>query len=117
MVAVTIALILSGRWIAATLSTDPEVVALATGMFIIVALIQVADGVQSTALGALRGAMDFDWPTQFTLISYWLFALPLAAALGFWAGLGPLGVWAGYGVGIAVVAIVLPWRFWRLTAR
>ncbi len=116
MVAVTMGLILSGRWIAAALSTDPAVVALAAAMFVMVALIQVADGVQSTALGALRGAMDFDWPTRFTLICYWCFALPLAAALGFWADLGPLGVWAGYGMGIAVVAAVLPWRFWRLTA-
>lgn len=115
-VAVTIGLALTGGHIAAALSQDTSVVTLATAMFVIVALIQVADGVQSTALGALRGAMDFDWPTQFTLASYWLFALPLAAALGFWAGLGPLGVWAGYGIGIAFVALVLPVRFWRLTA-
>ncbi|WP_019956625.1 MATE family efflux transporter [Yoonia vestfoldensis] len=116
MVTVTIALILLGGRIAAALSTDIDVVFLATAMFIIVALIQVADGVQSTALGALRGAMDFDWPTRFTLVSYWLFALPLAAVLGFWAGLGPLGVWTGYGIGIGFVAVILPWRFWRLTA-
>lgn len=116
MVAVTITLILLGGRIAAALSDDSGVVALATAMFVIVALIQVADGVQSTALGALRGIMDFVWPTRLTLLSYWLFALPLAAVLGFWAGLGPLGVWAGYGIGIALVAIILPWRFWRLTA-
>jgi len=116
MITVTIALILMGRRIAAALSTDVPVVELAAAMFVIVALIQVADGVQSTALGALRGAMDFDWPTRMTLICYWFFALPLAALLGFWAGLGPLGVWAGYGIGIAVVAIILPLRFWRLTA-
>ena len=116
MVAVTITLILLGGRIAAALSDDSGVVALATAMFVIVALIQVADGVQSTTLGALRGIMDFVWPTRLTLLSYWLFALPLAAVLGFWAGLGPLGVWAGYGIGIALVAIILPWRFWRLTA-
>ena len=116
MVAVTITLILLGGRIAAALSDDSGVVALATAMFVIVALIQVADGVQSTTLGALRGIMDFVWPTRLTLLSYWLFALPLAAVLGFWAGLGPLGVWAGYGIGIALVAIILPWRLWRLTA-
>lgn len=116
MVAVTIALILLGSRIAAALSDDSSVVVLATAMFIIVALIQVVDGVQATALGALRGIMDFVWPTRFTLVSYWLFALPLAAALGFWAELGPLGVWAGYGIGIGFVAAILPVRFWRLTA-
>ncbi|ART99528.1 MATE family efflux transporter [Yoonia vestfoldensis] len=116
MIAVTITLILSGSRIAAALSTDSAVVALATAMFVIVALIQVADGVQSTALGALRGIMDFVWPTRLTLASYWFFALPLAALLGFWAELGPLGIWAGYGIGITLVAIILPLRFWRLTA-
>ncbi|MBQ2261746.1 MAG: MATE family efflux transporter [Loktanella sp.] len=116
MLAVTIALILSGGLLADALSDDPEVIALATAMFIIVALIQVIDGAQSTGLGALRGIMDFVWPTRFTLACYWLFALPLAAALGFWAGFGPLGVWAGYGIGTAVVAVALPIRFWRLTA-
>jgi MATE family multidrug resistance protein len=116
MVAVTVTLILTGRWIAASLSEDAAVISLAAGMFVIVALIQVADGIQSTALGALRGAMDYTWPTQITLICYWLFALPLAAVLGFWAALGPMGIWAGYGIGIGVVAVILPWRFWRLTA-
>ncbi len=115
MVLVTGGLVLFGGAIAAALSGDPEVVALATAMFVIVALIQVADGIQSTALGALRGFMDFRWPTMFTLACYWLLALPFAAVLGFGADLGPLGVWAGYGAGIVLAAVVLPLRFWRLT--
>ena len=112
---VTVALVLFGGAVAAALSDDAGVVALATAMFVVVAMIQVADGVQSTALGALRGATDFRWPTMFTLGCYWLLALPLAALLGFGADLGPLGVWAGYGAGIVLAAVVLPMRFWRLT--
>jgi MATE family multidrug resistance protein len=112
---VTVGLVLAGGTVAAALSDDPGVVALATAMFVVVAMIQVADGIQSTALGALRGATDFGWPTMFTLGCYWLLALPLAALLGFGAGLGPLGVWAGYGTGIVLAAVVLPMRFWRLT--
>ena len=115
MALVMAALILFGGVVAAALSDDPEVVALATAMFVIVALIQVADGIQATALGALRGATDFRWPTIFTLVCYWTLALPFAALLGFAAGLGPLGVWAGYGAGIVLAAVVLPMRFWRLT--
>ncbi|MEM7487906.1 MAG: MATE family efflux transporter [Pseudomonadota bacterium] len=115
MLAVTAGLLLGGRAIAGALSTDPDVVSLATTMFVTVAVIQVADGVQGTALGALRGAMDFRWPTTFTLACYWLFALPLAWVLGVVLDLGPMGVWVGYGLGIALAAIVLPWRFWTLT--
>lgn len=112
---VTVVLIFSGSSIADALSNDPAVIATATGMFIVVALIQVADGVQSTALGALRGARDFNWPTAFTLASYWVLALPLGAILGFALDLGPMGLWAGYGLGTAVAAVGLTIRFWRLT--
>lgn len=115
MAFVTVALVLFGGAIAGALSDDPAVVVLATSMFVAVALIQVADGIQSTALGALRGATDFRWPTAFTLVCYWLLALPFAWVLGFAANLGPLGVWAGYGAGIVLAAVVLPLRFWRLT--
>jgi MATE family multidrug resistance protein len=115
MVLVTAGLVLFGGAVAAALSGDPAVVALATAMFVMVAMIQLADGIQSTALGALRGFMDFRWPTVFTLACYWLLALPFAAVLGFAADLGPLGVWAGYGTGIVIAAVVLPLRFWRLT--
>jgi MATE family multidrug resistance protein len=115
MVLVTAGLVLFGGAVAAALSGDPAVVALAAAMFVMVAMIQLADGIQSTALGALRGFMDFRWPTVFTLACYWLLALPFAAVLGFAADLGPLGVWAGYGTGIVIAAVVLPLRFWRLT--
>lgn len=112
---VTVGLILLGRSVAAALSDDAEVVALAAAMFVAVAVIQIFDGIQSTALGALRGAADFNWPTAFTLACYWLFALPLAWVIGIAAGFGPLGVWAGYGAGIVLAALVLPLRFWRLS--
>ena len=117
MVAMTAALVLGGGVIAEALSADPDVVRLATAMLVAVALVQVADGVQSTALGALRGIRDFRWPTLFTLACYWLFALPLAGVLGFATGAGPLGVWAGYGAGIALAAVVLPLRYRRLAGR
>lgn len=109
--AVTAALLLFGATLARAFSDDSAVVALAAAMFVVAALVQVADGIQSSALGALRGLRDVDWPTGFTLACYWLFALPLAAALGLGAGLGPLGVWAGYGLGIVAAAVVLPLRF------
>lgn len=117
MVGVTAGLAILGDEISAALSDDATVIELAAAMFIVVATIQIADGIQSTALGALRGLADFRWPTSFTLGCYWLFALPVAWALGFLAGFGPLGVWAGYGAGILLAAVVLPLRYWRLTRR
>ena len=113
--ATAVVFIAGGAIFAAALSDDPAVVALATSLFIVVAVLQVADGVQGTALGALRGMMDNTMPTVITLIAYWPLALPAAYVLGFVLGYGAAGVWAGYLVGLAVAAIALPWRFWVLT--
>jgi MATE family multidrug resistance protein len=116
MLIVTAALVLFGGTIAASLSADPEVIALATALFAIVALMQVADGLQSTALGALRGMLDTRIPMVVTLLAYWLLALPAAYLLAVPMALGAQGVWIGYGVGLAFAAVALPIRFYRLTA-
>ena len=115
-VAVAAIFVIGGGAFAAMLSNDPEVVALAAILFVVVALAQIVDGVQSTALGALRGMRDNTGPTVITLIVYWALALPTAYVVGVVLGFGPLGVWWGYAGGIAVAAVVLPWRFWRQTA-
>lgn len=110
------AFIFGGRPMAETMSTDPAVIELAVTLFIIMALLQIADGVQGTALGALRGMSDMNMPTVITLVAYWILALPVAYVLGFIVDLGAQGLWLGYTLGIFVAAIALPWRFWRMTA-
>lgn len=107
--------VLGGGVFAAALSDDPEVVALATTLFIVVAILQLADGVQGASLGALRGMMDTTVPTVITLLAYWPLALPAGYVFGFVMGYGAVGVWAGYVLGLTVAAIALPWRFWALT--
>ena len=111
--AVAVTFVVGGPYIARSLSNDPEVIALAGALFLVLALVQVADGIQSTALGALRGIMDNRVPTAITLAAYWPLALPAAFVAGFVLDLGAVGVWLGYTVGIGVAAVALPWRFWR----
>ncbi|MGR3540045.1 MAG: MATE family efflux transporter [Hasllibacter sp.] len=106
-----------GRAIGAALSDDAEVVTLAATLFATLALMQVMDGVQSTTVGALRGLLDTVTPTVVSIVAYWLISLPLAWGLAVTLGLGPAWVWIGYGAGLAVAAIWLPLRFWRLTDR
>lgn len=115
MLAVMAVLLIGGEAIARALSEDAEVVALATTLFLAVALMQVSDGVQSTSLGALRGMLDTRQPTLVSLIAYWPIALPAGYGLGFVADLGAVGVWIGFCLGLSVAALALPWRFWRLT--
>lgn len=108
--------VFGGQALATSMSTDPAVIQLAATLFIIMAMLQIADGVQGTSLGALRGMSDMNMPTVITLIAYWPLALPAAYIMGFTLQMGAVGVWLGYTLGLAVAAIALPWRFWKLTA-
>ncbi|MEN0000925.1 MAG: MATE family efflux transporter [Pseudomonadota bacterium] len=112
MAAVMVLLFIFGDDIAAALSDEPTVIALAATMFLIFAAMQIADGIQATALGALRGMLDNRWPVIATLICYWIVALPLAYGLGVPLQIGPNGIWIGYGIGLVLASIVLVGRFW-----
>lgn len=98
------------------LYTDaPGVAALAAGFLAYAAVFQVADCVQATANGALRGVKDTRVPMLITVSAYWLLGLPLAVALAFNTALGPAGVWVGFIAGLAVAAAGLLARFLHRT--
>lgn len=108
---VMIAVLISGRHIAEALSDDPAVVALATKLFVVIAAMQIADGVQGTMLGAARGMTDNAVSVAITMVSYWAIALPLAYTMGFVQGGGPEWVWIGYGIGLGCAAVAVTTRF------
>jgi MATE family multidrug resistance protein len=91
-------------------------VMLAATLLLIGATFFVGDGVQSIALGSLRGLNDTRVPLLFAVTGYWLIGFPTACVLGFWAGLGAIGVWIGLSCGTVVYATLLVLRF-RLLAR
>lgn len=114
LLASALLLLLGGDWIARLITPDPEVAALAATLFVVLAGLQIADGLQSTALGALRGLSDTAWPAWVTLGTHWLLALPLAWAFSTALGWGPAGVWSGYGIALGCAGIALVARFlWR----
>ena len=107
------ALVLSlfGREIAATITSEPGVIDVAAKIFMVFAFFQVMDGVQSTALGALRGMSDTRWPAMISFIAYWVISLPLGWALADWGGMGAPGIWAGFFLGLLFAAVALVMRF------
>ncbi len=100
-----------GREIAALIVEDPAVIAVAAQIFMIFALFQIMDGVQSTALGALRGLSDTRWPALVSFVAYWVLSLPLGWGLATWGGMGAPGIWAGFFLGLLVAAVALVRRF------
>lgn len=101
--------------IAGELTTDLTVIALAMPMFAAMAFIQIADGLQSVALGALRGQTDNRIPNAISITVYWFLALPLAYTVGFVLGFGPTGLLVGYAIGVSTAALILQFRFWTKT--
>jgi len=90
---------------------------LAATLLAIGATLFVTDGLQGTAVGALRGLKDTRVPLLFAAISYWLIGFLAAYALAFYTPLGPLGVWIGLSVGTAIYAALLVLRFHLLANR
>ena len=96
---------------------DNQVINYAAQMLIIAALFQLSDGIQAVCLGLLRGLEDVRIPTLFTLIAYWLIAIPLGYYLAFHGGMGYIGIWIGLLIGLSLSAVMLLARFYALSRK
>ena len=113
-------IVLLGRdWIASLYTPDPAVASMAASLLVFVALFQLFDDAQVTALGSLRGYKDTKVPMFIALFAYWGVGFPVAVVLGYgyfgFEAYGPQGFWTGLTAGLAVAAIGLVWRFRRLS--
>ena len=90
---------------------NAPVVELAVTFLAFAALFQVADGAQAVASGMLRGLHDTRIPMLIAALGYWGVGLPLGVVLGFPLGLGGAGIWIGLATGLAVVAVLMSWRW------
>ena len=66
--------------------------------------------------GALRGYKDTRAPMVYSVVGYWVFALPLGAALGLGLtglpNLGVFGFWIALSLGIAAIAVAMSVRLY-----
>jgi multidrug resistance protein, MATE family len=91
-----------------------DVVQIAWRLIAIAALFQVFDGMQVIAAGALRGYKDTMTPMLLAGFGYWGAGFVGGWLLAFPLGYGPVGLWCGLALGLAVVAILLTLRLHRL---
>jgi len=100
----------------ARLLTDQEaVIAASVPILLIAAVFQLSDGLQAIGAGVLRGAGDTVFPLASNLVGHWLVGLPIALYLGFHRNMGIVGLWWGLCAGLTAVAILLLFRFNRLS--
>lgn len=104
-----------GGFFASLYTPNQSVVAVAAKFLVYAAVFQVVDGMQVGAMGVLRGYKDTKIPMLITVFCYWVIGMGLSLTLGVFGPMGPAGLWAGLVGGLAVAAVVLNARFWRLT--
>ena len=97
-------------------SHDPAVIELGAKILIIVALFQIADGMQVSATGALRGLGNTRTAMIANLIGHYPVGLVLGLVLCFGFKLGVIGLWIGLAAGLICVAAILL-RAWAVTTR
>jgi MATE family multidrug resistance protein len=102
---------LFGREFALFYVKDEFVINLAVQLLFIAGFFQLVDGAQVNALGNLRGMEDVKFPTYITIFSYWVITLPLCYILAKPFGMGAVGVWWGFCIGLTIAAFILFIRF------
>lgn len=112
----SIIIVLFPEAIARVYTPDPEVVAMAASLLFFAAVFQLADCLQVSAAGALRGLKDTRVPMLYCVLAYWLVGMTLGWWLTFRQGWGPAGMWCGIIAGLTVAAFLLGGRFMRITA-
>jgi MATE family multidrug resistance protein len=103
--------------LARAFTTDAGVIEVAVALIPIAGFFQVFDGGQAVGAGVLRGAGDTTAPLVVMLTGYWLIGVPVSAYLGFRTSLGAAGLWWGFVISLAAVAVFLNLRIRRLFAR
>jgi Na+-driven multidrug efflux pump len=110
-------LFLSARPVASLFTADPATLDLTVQYLRILAIAQPMFMIAIVLSGALRGGGDTQFPMWVSLLSGWLFLLPLAYWLAVGLGWGPGAAWVAMAGNYAVSALLVTLRFragqWR----
>jgi MATE family multidrug resistance protein len=98
-------------------TSDPIVKEIAISLLLMAAIFQVGDGVQIGSAGALRGYKDTRMPMIINTFAFWVLAFPLAYLAAVTYRLPPNFIWGGFVIGLSVAAVLLSWRFHRLSGQ
>jgi MATE family multidrug resistance protein len=96
---------------------DLAVRTIAISLLLIAAIFQIADGIQIGAAAALRGYKDTRVPMAINIVVFWGVAFPLAYLAAITYELPPNYIWMAFVVALGLAAVLLTWRFHRLSRR
>ena len=96
-------------------TSDPELLAITPPLIILAAIFQMSDGLQAVGAGVLRGLKDTRITGIIAFICYWIIMIPGAYYLCFYTSLGINGIWIAFVVGLTLAAILLMYRFNKMS--
>ncbi|MHC6228032.1 NorM family multidrug efflux MATE transporter [Pseudomonas sp. X10] len=92
-----------------------NIIQLAVNLLMVAAWFELFDGMQTIAMGSIRGLKDAKTTFLVGLGCYWLIGAPCAWVFAFTLGGGAVGVWWGLALGLACAAVSLTLAFeWRM---
>jgi MATE family multidrug resistance protein len=117
MLCCALVFVLAPRALIGLYTPHEGIIDLGAQLLLVAAAFQLFDGGQVAGVAVLRGAARTRGPMIIAAVGYWGIGLPVAYLLSFRWDMGPLGIWAGLSLGLAVVALLLLERvrqhFWR----
>jgi MATE family multidrug resistance protein len=111
MISMGLLFVLARDYLPLAFTSDPEVIAVASGLLVIAAIFQVFDGLQVIMLSTLRGMADVKIPMFIAFAAYMLIGLPTSYGLTFIFNAGPMGIWYGFLVGLGTAGFLFYFRF------
>jgi MATE family multidrug resistance protein len=88
---------------------------LAVQLLMVAAWFELFDGVQTIAMGSIRGLKDARTTFLIGAVCYWLVGAPAAWLFAFNLGGGAQGIWWGLALGLACASVALTFAFeWRM---
>ncbi|HVF37560.1 MAG TPA: MATE family efflux transporter, partial [Sphingomicrobium sp.] len=92
---------------------NARVIGLGVSFLLVAAAFQLFDGAQVVGAGMLRGLHDTRVPMIFTFIGYWAVGIAIGGWLAFAKGWQGVGIWTGLAIGLAIVSVLMIWRWTR----
>lgn len=116
MICSAVFLLVFRHWVVGIYTDDLAVQGIAISLLLMAALFQITDGIQIGAAGALRAYKDTRVPMLINMFSFWVLAFPLAYVAAIVVKAAPVYTWAAFVVGLSVAAVLLSWRYRRMSA-
>ncbi len=108
---------LAGQYLDVTDAANAAALTIAATLFPIAAIFQFFDGLQVSALGALRGYKDTQVPMVIAFFGYWVIGIGGGIVMAYTFDVRGPGVWWGLAIGLLASGTLLLLRFQHISRR